>query len=106
MRGELGLGDRRGALGGRGRNGGGKGKQGDSRDGGVETGGFHGRAAWHFRCGQARRVRRTMKGGKAARGWISAEAQRARKARKRVVAGEEVSGRVTLGGSRLIKQQI
>src|SRR3546814_3374088 len=49
MRGELGLGDRRGALGGRGRNGGGKGKQGDRRDGGVETGGFPGRAAWHFR---------------------------------------------------------
>src|SRR3546814_20379630 len=75
MRGELGLGDRRGALGGRGRNGGGKGKQGDSRDGGVETGGFHGRAAWHLRCGQARRVRRTMKGGKDARGWIRDKAE-------------------------------
>src|SRR3546814_10924954 len=55
MRGELGLGDRRGALGGRGRNGGGKGKQGDSRDGGAEGAMSHGGAAWHLPDKQARR---------------------------------------------------
>src|SRR3546814_5622611 len=63
MRGELGLGDRGIALGGRGRNGGGEGKQGDSRNRGVETGGFHGAAAWHFRRRPARRVRQKTNGG-------------------------------------------